>query len=90
MDGNGCTRLGRLGHESEVVLRACEPLCDGLAVALGGLCRVSGNALSTLMHQPEAALGAGASPAQPSGQSTRGGIAYHAPSSDFRRKLEDL
>ena len=38
----------------------------------------------------KAALGAGASPAQPSGQSTRGGIAYHAPSSDFRRKLEDL
>ncbi|MGD9575176.1 phage protein Gp36 family protein [Desulfovibrio sp.] len=38
----------------------------------------------------KAALGAGASPAQPSGQSTKGGIAYHAPSSDFRRKLEDL
>lgn len=38
----------------------------------------------------KAALGAGVSPAQPSGQSTRGGIAYHAPSSDFRRKLEDL
>ena len=38
----------------------------------------------------KAELGAGASPAQPSGQSTRGGIAYHAPSSDFRRKLEDL
>ena len=38
----------------------------------------------------KAALGAGASPAQPSGQSTRGGIAYYAPSSDFRRKLEDL
>ena len=38
----------------------------------------------------KAALGAGASPAQPSGQSTRGGIAYHTPSSDFRRKLEDL
>ena len=38
----------------------------------------------------KAALGAGASPAQPSGQSTRGGIAYHAPSSDFRLKLEDL
>ena len=38
----------------------------------------------------KAALGAGASPAQPSDQSTRGGIAYHAPSSDFRRKLEDL
>ena len=38
----------------------------------------------------KAALGAGASPAQPSGQSTRGGIAYHAPSSDFRRKLEEL
>lgn len=32
----------------------------------------------------------GASPAQPSGQSTRGGIAFYAPSSDFRRKLEDL
>ena len=38
----------------------------------------------------KAALGAGASPAQPSGQSTRGGIAFYAPSSDFRRKLEDL
>ena len=38
----------------------------------------------------KAALGAGASPAQPSGPATRGGIAFYAPPSDFRRKLEDL
>ena len=38
----------------------------------------------------KAELGAGASPAQPSGPSTSCGIAYYAPPSDFRRKLEDL
>ena len=38
----------------------------------------------------KAELGAGASPAQPPGSSTSGGIAYYAPQSDFRRKLEDL
>jgi len=38
----------------------------------------------------KAELGAGASPAQPSGPAARGGISFYAPPSDFRRKLEDL
>jgi len=38
----------------------------------------------------KAELGTGASPAQPSGPSTGGGIAYYVPPSAFRRKLEDM